>query len=70
MDLEMEGHKEWEGEREGDWGWEGEREGEGEGNSKGKGIVEQTPGGDDLCCAVAFHLHKEMSEPELDTEAN
>jgi len=40
----------------------------GNGKGKGKGIVKQTPGGDDICGAVALQLQKEMSEADLDTE--
>ena len=38
------------------------------GNGKAKGIVKQTPGRDDISCAVALQLQKEMSEEDLDTE--
>jgi len=43
-------------------------EGKGKGNGKGKGIVKQTPGGDDITCAVALQLQKEMYEADSDTE--
>jgi len=42
--------------------------GMGKGNGKGKGIVKQTPGGDDISHDVAFQLQKEMSQADLDTE--
>ena len=42
--------------------------GNGKGNRKGKGIVKQTPGGDDICCAVGYQVQKEMSEADSDTE--
>jgi len=42
--------------------------GNGKGNGKGNGIVQQTTGGDDISCAVAWQLQKEMSEPDLDTK--
>jgi len=32
------------------------------GNGKGKGIVKQTPGGDDISLAVAVQLQKAMYE--------
>jgi len=35
-------------------------EGQGAGNSKRKGIVKQTPGGDDISHAIALLLQKEM----------
>jgi len=38
------------------------------GNGKGKGIVNQTPGGDDISRAVALQLQKERHEADLDTE--
>jgi hypothetical protein len=40
----------------------------GKGHGKGKGIVKQTPGGDDMSRAVALQLEKEMSEADLDRE--
>jgi hypothetical protein len=46
----------------------GKGRGKGKGNSKGKGGAKHTPGGDDISCAVALQWHKEMSEPDLDTE--
>ena len=56
--------------------WKGKRKGNGKGkgnrkvkgNGKGNGIDKQTPGGDDISCAVALQLQKEMSEADLDTE--
>jgi hypothetical protein len=39
----------------------------GNGNSKGKGIVKQTPGGDNISRAVALQLQKEMHEADSDT---
>jgi hypothetical protein len=42
--------------------------GKGKGNSKGKYIVKQTPGGNDISCAVALQLQKGMSEADMDTE--
>jgi len=43
-------------------------EGKGKGNGKGKGIVIQTPGGDNISRAVALQLQKEMYEADSDTE--
>jgi len=40
----------------------------GKGNGKGKATVKQTPVGDDISCAVALQLQKEMSEGHRDTE--
>jgi hypothetical protein len=52
--------------------WQGKRkameEGKGKGDDKGKGNVEQTPGEDDISCAVALQLQKEMYEADSDTE--
>jgi hypothetical protein len=45
-----------------------EEKGKGNGNSKGTGIVEHTPGGDDISRAVALQLQQEMSEANLETE--
>jgi len=45
-----------------------EGKGKGKGNGKGKGIVKRTPAGDDISCAGAGQLQKEMYEAELDTE--
>jgi len=42
--------------------------GKGKGNSKGKGSGKNTPGGDDISCAIALQLQKAMSEAYLDTE--
>jgi hypothetical protein len=38
------------------------------GNNNGKGIVKQTPGGDDISCAVTLQLQEEMSEADLDKQ--
>jgi hypothetical protein len=38
------------------------------GNGKGKGIVKQTPGGDDISHAVALQLEKERKKADPDTE--
>jgi len=43
-------------------------EGKGKGNGKWKGIVKQTPGGDDISPAVALKLQMKMYEADLDTE--
>jgi hypothetical protein len=40
----------------------------GKGNGKGKGIVKRTSVGDDISCAVALQLRKQMSEADLDKE--
>jgi len=45
-----------------------EGKGKRKGNSKGKGIVKQTPGGDDISRAIALQLQKEMYEADKDTE--
>jgi hypothetical protein len=37
-------------------------------NGKGKGLVKQTPGGDDISCAVKLQLQKEISVADSDTE--
>jgi len=49
---------------------EGKWKGKGNGNEKGKGIVEQTTEGDDISCAVALQLQKEMYEAESDMEGS
>jgi hypothetical protein len=46
----------------------GKGKGKGKGNGKGKGIVQHTPGGDDISRAVALQLQKEMTEADFDTE--
>jgi len=46
----------------------GKRKGKGKGNSKEKGIVKQTPGGDDISCAVALQLQIERCEADSGTE--
>ena len=46
----------------------GKGKGKGKGNGKGNSIVIHTPGADDICCAVALQLQKEMSEAHLDME--
>jgi len=51
-------------EGEGNGGWDGE----GDGNSKGTGIVKQTPGGDDISRAIALQLEKEMYYADSDTD--
>jgi len=43
-------------------------EGKRMGNSKGKGIVKPTPGGDDISCAVALRLEKELCEADFNME--
>jgi hypothetical protein len=43
-------------------------EGKGKGHGKGKGIVKHTPGGDDISCAPALQLQKEINEADSDTE--
>jgi len=43
-------------------------EGQGKGNGKVKGIVKQTPGGDDISRAIALQLQREMYEADSDTE--
>jgi len=45
-----------------------EGKGKGKGNSKGKGIVKQTPGGDDITRLIALQLQNEMYEAESDME--
>jgi hypothetical protein len=45
-----------------------EGKGKGKGNSRGKGIVKQTPGGDDISRAIALQLQKVMPEADLDME--
>jgi hypothetical protein len=52
------------GKREGKENGNGKRKG----NGKGKGIVKRTPGGDDISCAIALQLQKQMSEADLDKE--
>jgi hypothetical protein len=44
----------------------GKEKGKRKGNGKGKGIVKRTPGGDDISCAVALQLPKQLSESHLD----
>jgi hypothetical protein len=46
----------------------GKGKGKGKGNGKGKGIVKRTPGGDDISCAIALQLQKQMSESNSDKE--
>jgi len=46
----------------------GRRKGKGNGNGNGKGIVERTPGGDDISLAVALQLQKARSEAHMDME--
>jgi hypothetical protein len=45
-----------------------EGKGKGKGNSTGLGIVKQTPGVDDISCAVALQLQKERYQADSDTE--
>jgi hypothetical protein len=45
-----------------------EEKGKGKVNGKGKGIVTQTSGGDDISRAIVVQLHKEMYEADSDTE--
>jgi hypothetical protein len=52
------------GTRDGNWN----RKWKGKGNCKGKDIVKQTPGGDDISRAVALQLENEKYEPDTDTE--
>jgi len=47
---------------------DGKGKGKGKGNGKRNGIVEQTPGGDDISRAVALQLQKERDEADSDTE--
>jgi hypothetical protein len=42
--------------------------GKGKGNYKGKGVVNQTPRGDDISRAVAVRMEKAMYEADSDTE--
>jgi hypothetical protein len=42
-----------------------EGKGKGKGNSTGEGIVKHTPGGDDISCAFALQLQKEMYRADL-----
>ena len=42
--------------------------GKGNRNRKGTGIVQHTPGGDDISRAVALQLQKEMYEADSDRE--
>jgi len=46
---------------------DGKGTGKGKANRKGKSIVQQTPGGDDISCAVALQLQKERYEADSDT---
>jgi len=45
-----------------------EWKGKGKGNGKEKGIVKQTPEGDDISHAVALKWQKELYEADLHTE--
>jgi hypothetical protein len=60
------------GTKDGKGKWKGkateEGKGKGKGNGKVKGIVKQTPGGDDISCAVAVQWMKEIYEADSDTE--
>jgi hypothetical protein len=46
----------------------GKGKGKGKGNGIWNGIVKQTPGGDDISCAIALQLQKAMLEADLDRE--
>ena len=46
----------------------GKGKGKGTGKGNGKGIVEHTPGGDDISRAVALQLQKERYEAYSDME--
>jgi hypothetical protein len=46
----------------------GTGKGKGKGNGQGKGIVKRTPGGDDISCAVALQLQKQIAEADFDKE--
>jgi hypothetical protein len=58
------------GTKDGKWKWKGKEKGNGKGKGigKGNGIVKRTPGGDDISCAVALQLQKQMSKADLDKE--
>jgi len=45
-----------------------EGKGKRKGNGTGKGIVKQTPGGDDISRAVALQLQKEIYKADSDME--
>jgi len=45
-----------------------EGKGKGKANGEGKGIVKHYPGGDDISCAIALQLQKEMYEADSDME--
>jgi hypothetical protein len=46
-----------------------EGKGKGKGNSIGLGIVKQTPGVDDISCAIALQLQKAMYEADCNSES-
>jgi hypothetical protein len=46
----------------------GTGKGKGKWNNKGKSIVEQTPQGEDISCAIDWQLQKEMYEADSDME--
>jgi len=56
------------GTKDGKWKVKGKGIGNGKGNGKEKGIVKQTPGGDDISRAIDLKLQKEMYEADSDTE--
>ena len=60
------------GTKDGEWKGKGkvteQRKEKEKGNVNGKGIVKQTPGGDDISRAVAMQLQKEMYEADSDME--
>jgi hypothetical protein len=45
-----------------------QRKGKGKGNGKGKSILKQTPGADDISCAVGLQLLKDIDEADSDKE--
>jgi hypothetical protein len=46
----------------------GKRQWNGKGQGEGKGIVEQTPGGDNISRTMVLQLQQDMSEPDFNTE--
>jgi len=65
---DMQGDEKGTGKGKGTQDRKGKGKGKGKGHSKGKGIVKQTPGGDDITRAVALQLQKERYEADLDPE--
>jgi hypothetical protein len=69
-----EGEEDTHGSQKGTGKGKGTNDGNGKGNGNGKGtgklkrIVKWTSGGDDISCAVALQLQKQMSEADLDKE--